>query len=124
MRTSKRYGFIVACAGAFPSTALPQAGPEQVEQPRMFGNVKGGASPLGIRTNRLRIVDYYTVPWEDVRAGTPAPVMIASRDPSTGLEEVFAWHLVAEHQGRPRFEVVSVADVFAAVVRRLVECPA
>jgi len=27
-------------------------------------------------------------------------------------------------EGRPRFEVVSVADIFADVVRRLVECPA
>jgi biotin operon repressor len=73
----------------------------------MFGNVKGGASPLGIRTKRLRIVDYYTVPWEDVRAGTPAPVMIASRDLSTGLEEVFAWHLVAERQGIPPEEILT-----------------
>jgi hypothetical protein len=76
----------------------------------MFGNVKGDASPLGIRTKRLRIVDCYTVPCEDVRAGTPAPVMIASRDPSTGMEEVFAWHLVAERQGIPPEEILPRQD--------------
>jgi hypothetical protein len=48
---------------------------------------------------RLKLVDYYTVPWEDVRAGTPPPVMIATLELATGKEEVFAWHLVAEVRG-------------------------
>src|SRR5262245_48469865 len=63
--------------------------------------VRQGAPPLGIRTKRVKLVDYYTVPWDDVPAGTPSPVMIAVVDWATGNEEVFAWHLVAEWEGIP-----------------------
>jgi hypothetical protein len=73
----------------------------------MLGDVKNDGVPLGTRTKRLRIVDYYTVPWDDVRAGTPAAVMIASRELVTGTEKVFAWHLVAEREGIPPEQIPS-----------------
>jgi hypothetical protein len=72
----------------------------------MLGNVRNGDLPLVLRTKKVRIVDYYTVPWDDVRAGTPAAVMIASRELVTGMEEVFAWHLVAEREGIPPEQIL------------------
>src|SRR5262249_19887166 len=61
--------------------------------------VSEDAAPFGHRVKRLRLVDYYTVPWEDVPAGTPPAVMIATHELATGKEECFAWHLIAERDG-------------------------
>ena len=66
-----------------------------------------GACLFGIRIDRFKLIDYYSVPWDDVPAQTPAPVMIATRDLATGKEEVFAWHLLAEAQGIPPQEIPS-----------------
>lgn len=59
--------------------------------------VKDGL-PRGNRTKRLHLIDYYTVPWSDVPAGTPPVVMIASKEFATGRETLFAWHLLAEQK--------------------------
>jgi hypothetical protein len=69
--------------------------------------VSEGACLFGIRIDRFKLIDYYSVPWDDVPAQTPAPVMIATRDLATGKEEAFAWHLLAEAQGIPPQEIPS-----------------
>src|SRR5438105_320849 len=63
--------------------------------------VSEGGRRLGAFTKKLKIIDYYTVPWEDCPATTPPPCMIAVRDWSCGEETSFAWHLVAEREGIP-----------------------
>lgn len=55
--------------------------------------------PLGVRTKRLCVVDYYTIPWEDCPSETPHVVLIASRELATGYSHLFGWHLEAELAG-------------------------
>jgi hypothetical protein len=66
------------------------------------------ARRFGARTQRIKIVDYYTVPWEDVPAATPPAVMILVRDWFTEQETAFAWHLAAEREGIPAESILSV----------------
>src|SRR5262245_9298190 len=68
---------------------------------RMVHVASEGERPLCIRTKRLKVVDYYTVPWDDVPAATPSPVMIVVSDLASGGQEPFAWHLAAERKGIP-----------------------
>jgi hypothetical protein len=63
----------------------------------MQGLLAGNHRPPKLPAKRLKIIDYYTVPWEDVPSGTPPVVLIVVFDCATGKEEqVFAWHLALQ----------------------------
>jgi hypothetical protein len=76
------------------------------------------ARPLGARTQRFKIVDYHTVPWEDVPAGTPSPVMILVRDWFTEEVPPFSWHLAAEREGIPPHQIASSQDALERSILR------
>jgi hypothetical protein len=76
----------------------------------MSGDARQGAVPVGIRTQRFKVFDYYTEPWADAPARTPSPVMIAALDWATGAEDVFAWHLIAERELIPAEEILARRD--------------
>jgi hypothetical protein len=76
----------------------------------MSGDARQGAVPVGIRTQRLKVFDYYTEPWADAPARTPSPVMIAALDWATGAEDVFTWHLIAERELIPAEDILARRD--------------
>src|SRR5262245_32843354 len=63
--------------------------------------VKKDSSPARARRRfkNYHLIDYYTEPWEDVPAGTPATVIIAILDLWTGQHTVLSWDLIAEECG-------------------------